>query len=443
MTSLLAETRTSKFDLTFMLTDDAEEIWLEIEYATDLYDVGRIDRMVGHYQTLLGGIVADPGQTLIKLPLLTEFERQQLLDSTNRTEAAYPTDRCLHELVEEQVKRTPEAVAVVFQDRSLTYRELNQRANQLAGHLKVLGIKPDDLVGICLERSLDMAVALLGVLKSGGAYVPMDSSYPRERLAFMAQDARPKVMLTQAKLAKLIPAAGAQLVEMDRSWSVISTQPADNLAGPAKAGNLAYVLYTSGSTGKPKGVQIEHRSLVNFLYSMRNEPGLDAADKMLAITTLSFDIAGLEIWLPLLTGAKIILAQREVAVDGQALATLLEQSGVTVMQATPSTWQLLLASGWQGKHGMKALCGGEPWSADLARQLLDRGVILWNLYGPTETTIWSAAKMIFPGQEVLIGPPIANTQIYVLDPEFRCNRCLPSGFRASSTSVAWGWRAAI
>jgi len=414
-TSLLAETRTAKYDLTFMLTEDESEIWLELEYSTDLYDEGRIDRMVGHYQALLEGILANPGQSLVNLPLLTEFERQQLLHNSNRTATAFPSDRCLHEIIAEQVKRTPEAVAVVFQDKSLTCRELNQRANQLAGHLRALGVNPDDLVAICLERSLDMVVALLGVLKAGGAYLPMDASFPQERLLFMAQDARPKVLLTQATLAELIPAAGAQVVLMDRDWSAISRQPVTDIANAAKARNLAYVLYTSGSTGKPKGVQIEHQSLVNFLYSMRKEPGLEAGDKVLAITTLSFDIAGLEIWLPLLTGAQIILVQREVAVDGLALARLLERSGATVMQATPSTWQLLLTSGWQGKRGLKAFCGGEPWSADLARQLLEQGLNLWNLYGPTETTIWSAAKQILPGQEVLIGPPIANTQIYVLD----------------------------
>ena len=415
VSSLLAETRTSKFDLTFMLTDDLDEIWLEVEYSTDLFDEDRIDRMVSHYQTLMEGIVANPQRSLVELPLLSDFERQRLLDDYNRTDAAYPIDRCLHELIEEQVKRSPDAVAIVCRNQTLSYAQLNERANQLAGYLKELGVKPDDLVAICLERSLDMVVGLLGILKAGGAYVPMDANYPKERLAFMAEDARPKVVLTQAKLAGLIQASGAKKVEMDSDWEVIARQPAANASHVSKAETLAYVIYTSGSTGKPKGVQIQHRSLINFLYSMRKAPGLGQNDKLLSITTLSFDIAGLELWLPLITGAQIILAPREVAVDGQALAELIERSGATVMQATPSTWQLLLSSGWQGRPGLKILCGGEPWSADLAQRLLDCGATLWNLYGPTETTVWSAAKQILPGQGVLLGQPIANTQLYVLD----------------------------
>ena len=347
---------------------------------------------------------------------MTDFKRQQLIQQCNQIDQAYPVDRCVHELIEDQARRTPEAVAVVFQNDQITYRQLNERANQLAHYLREMGVKPDSLVGVCLERSLEMVVGLLGVLKAGGAYLPMDASYPKDRLAFMIQDALPGIILTEEKLAGLVLALDAQVVEIDTGWPTISRQPTTNIPILGKPTNLIYVIYTSGSTGKPKGVQIQHQSVVNFLHSMRQEPGLDSKDRLLAITTLSFDIAGLELWLPLATGARIILTQSETARDGVALAELIARHSVTVMQATPSSWRLLLASGWKGRQGFKALCGGESWSTDLARQLLETGADLWNLYGPTETTIWSAAKKILPDQKVLIGRPIANTQLFVLDP---------------------------
>jgi amino acid adenylation domain-containing protein len=347
---------------------------------------------------------------------VTDFERQQLIQQCNQIEQAYPADRCVHELIEDQARRTPEAVAVIFRNDQITYRQLNERANQLAHHLREMGVKPDSIVGVCLERSLELVVGLLGVLKAGGAYLPLDANYPKDRLAFMIQDALPGIILTEEKLAGLVPALDAQVVEIDTGWPTISRQPTTDIPVVGKPINLIYVIYTSGSTGKPKGVQIQHQSVVNFLHSMRQEPGLDSKDRLLAITTLSFDIAGLELWLPLATGARIILTQSETARDGVALAELIERHNVTVMQATPSAWRLLLASGWKGRQGFKALCGGEAWSTDLARQLLETGAELWNLYGPTETTIWSAAKKILPNQKVLIGRPIANTQLYVLDP---------------------------
>jgi amino acid adenylation domain-containing protein len=412
---LLAQSHTSKFDLTVFLTDAVEDIWLEVEYSTDLFNDERIERMIGHLRILLNGVVTNPEQRLSDLPLLTEVERSQLLLEWNDTSADYPRDKCVHELFEAQVEKTPEAVAVAFEGQQLTYRELNTRANQLARHLQKLGVGPDFLVGICVERSLKMVVGLLGILKAGGAYVPLDPSYPSDRLAFMLEDSAVPVLLTQEQLAEKMPASNARIVRLDADWAQIASEDGLNLSNGANSRHLAYVIYTSGSTGKPKGVQIPQYALVNFLYSMRQAPGLSAQDTLLAITTLSFDIAGLELWLPLIIGARIVIARRETAQDTQALAELLARCGATVMQATPSTYRLLLAGGWKGNPRLKLLCGGEPWPSDLAQQLLKRCESLWNMYGPTETTIWSAVSKIEPGQEVLISGPIANTQLYVVD----------------------------
>ena len=392
-----------------------KELGIKILYDARRFDAAAIARMLGHFNTLLEGLVANPERRLSELPLLTEAERHQLLVEWNRTEAAYPKDRCLHQLVEEQVERTPEAIAVSFEDQQLTYRQLNERANQLARHLQGLGVGPDTLAAICVERSLEMVVGLLGILKAGGAYVPLDPTYPEERLAFMLEDSGVGVLLTQASLAASLSAPRAQSVRLDADWHAITNESPANPRRAVASHHLAYMIYTSGSTGKPKGVQIQHRAVVNFLQSMRKVPGLTAQDRLVAITTLSFDIAGLELWLPLVVGAQAVIASREQAQDGQALGELLRRRGVTVMQATPSTWEMLLSADWSGSPHLKILCGGEPWPRQLGRRLLDKCVSLWNMYGPTETTIWSAASRVNPDEEATLGGPIANTQFYVVD----------------------------
>ena len=313
---LLAQSMTSKFDLTIFLTDAVDDIWLEIEYSTELFDDTRIERMVGHLRTLLEGVLADADRPISELPLLTDAERQQLLFEWNRTEVAYPKDRCLHELIEEQVERTPEAVAVVFEDTQLTYRQLNERANQLAHYLRSLGVRPEQLVGVCMERSLEMVVGLLGVLKAGAAYVPLDPTYPRERLAFMLRDSGAAILLTQAQLADSVPGHQARIIRLDADWPAIAAYSSTSVASEVTSRDPAYVVYTSGSTGNPKGVQIPHRALVNFLCAMRRDPGLTATDTLLAITSLSFDIAGLELWLPLIVGARVVIANRDSTLDG-------------------------------------------------------------------------------------------------------------------------------
>jgi amino acid adenylation domain-containing protein len=414
--SLLAETGTSKFDLTLTLTDDGDDISLEMEYNTDIFDDARIVRMVGHYQTLLKAVADDPDRRLAELPLLTDTEHQQLLIDWNQTAVDYPKDRCVHELVEEQAEHTPEAVAVVFESTQLTYRQLNDRANQLAHHLQKLGVGPDTLVGICLERSLEMVVGLLGILKAGGAYVPLDPGYPKGRLAFMVHDSRLPVLLTHQGLRDQLQVEkpNCQILCLDADWGTIATSPTRNPISGVSRENLAYVIYTSGSTGRPKGVEIEHRALTNFLCSMAQEPGLSETDVLLAVTTVAFDIAGLELFLPLITGARIELVSRQTAQDGAALARTLSSSGATTMQATPATWRLLFESGWKGDPRLRVLCGGEAMDRDLAARLVSTCGSVWNMYGPTETTIWSSVARI-ESDEVTIGRPVANTQMYVLD----------------------------
>jgi amino acid adenylation domain-containing protein len=368
----------------------------------------------GYYASVLNAMVAQPAARHETSCLLAEAERSRQLLAWNDTRRDYPQDRCVQQLIEEQAARTPDAPAVIDGGTTLSYRELNRRANRLARQLQTLGVGVETRVAICLGRSAEMLVALLGVLKAGAAYVPLDPSYPAERIGFMLRDSRAAVIVAEASTVERLPAAGsAAICRIDQLPETDSVE----YSAPAVApDNLCYIIYTSGSTGQPKGVQISHRALVNCLASMQREPGLNSQDRLLAVTTLSFDIAGLELYLPLIAGATVVLASRAAASDADQLAALLAESRATLMQATPATWRLLLASGWRGQRGLKVLCGGEALPPELARQLLELGVELWNMYGPTETTIWSATGRIDRDDEpITVGRPIANTAIYILD----------------------------
>lgn len=356
----------------------------------------------------------EPG--VLQAYALSSQERQRVLVEWNQTSVAYSGDSLLNELIEAQAERSPESVALKFKTSTLTYRELSGRANQLAAFLRGLGVGPDVLVGVCLERSIEMVVALVAVLKAGGAYVPLDPNYPKSRIGFMLADSGLKIVVTQGALQKLFAEDSVRLVRVDLDWDEISLQDANNSPSGARSENLAYVIYTSGSTGKPKGVQIPHRALVNFVEAMRVRPGLTAEDSLLAVTTISFDIAALELYVPLIVGARVVIADRQIAMDGRALARHLETEQITTMQATPVTWQLLLESGWQGNPGLKMLIGGEALTKELASRLIPKAASLWNMYGPTETTVWSTLAHVKSAQEtILIGRPIANTTIYILD----------------------------
>ena len=405
----------SKFDLTLFVTDCGENIWLEIEYSTDLFDASRIVRMLSHYQTLLEAAAADPDQRLFELPLLTDGERLQSLVEWNDTAAEYPRDVPLAQLVEEQVERTPGAMALIFENgSSLSYRSMNDQANQLAHELQKQGAGPDQLVGMCMDRSLHMVIALLAIVKAGAAYVPLDPELPAARLAQMIEDSGLKILLTQRSLRSSLPPFAGTIVEIDGGeWQGNSIENPDAQVTPE---NLAYVIYTSGSTGRPKGVEISRGALINFLWCMRHWLQLKGSDALLAVTTISFDIAGMEVWLPLLVGARCVIASRSSAVDGQRLREMIDRWQVTCLQATPVTWQLLLAAGWRGKPDLQAVCGGEAMPLELAAQMRPLVGRLWNLYGPTETTIWSTGCPVEKSDEpVLIGRPVANTQCYILD----------------------------
>ncbi|MEJ0000653.1 MAG: amino acid adenylation domain-containing protein [Verrucomicrobiota bacterium] len=317
---------------------------------------------------------------------------------------------------EHQVQLSPTATAVTFSGASLTYDELNRRANQLARALEKRGVGREKIVALCLERSLDLLVALFGILKAGGAYLPVDPALPRDRQAMMLEDAGAALVLTQDSLVEALPLTGTPVFNLDAERGVLAAESEADAPREDSPGQLAYLIYTSGSTGKPKGVEIEQKALLNFLASMRETPGLVASDVLIAVTTLSFDIAALELFLPLVTGAKIVLLSRDDASDGFRLLKHITEQNATVLQATPATWRMLLETQWTGSPNLKMLCGGEALPRDLATKLLAKGKELWNMYGPTETTIWSAvARIQNDNAPIIIGEPVANTPLYVLD----------------------------
>ncbi|QSX75473.1 amino acid adenylation domain-containing protein [Lysobacter arenosi] len=401
---------------------------LECQYNTDLFDNETVRRWLRAYETLLRSAVARPDMAYGKLPLVSESAREELLALQP---AATPFDReCrMHEFFERQCERTPDRVAVRFNGEAVSYASLEARANRIAHLLRARGVHRGALVGLVLDRGVDMLAGLLGVLKCGAGYVPLDPNFPAERLAYMAGDAGLAALLTTQSHAGNFDLRGRPVLALDRLDDELAAMPATPIGrddAAAQPESIAYVIYTSGSTGRPKGVQVPHRAVSNFLTSMREEPGLGIDDRLVAVTTLSFDIAVLELMLPLSVGAEVILADRVTAADGVALAALLKQSGATVMQATPASWRLLLDAEWKGDASFKILCGGEALPVDLAAQLLQRCGSLWNVYGPTETTVWSTCARIVapaPGQstaaqpiDIHIGRPIANTQVWILDP---------------------------
>jgi len=410
-------TGTAKFSLTLAIAEADQGLKGSVEYKTDLFNVTTIRRLGEHYRHLLEEIIMAPGARMSRLALLTEVEQAQLLVEWNDTARDLLLDESFPQAFERRVSSCPDVIAVVFEDEHLSYRELNRRSNQLAHHLWGLGVTPEARVGICMKRSLEMVVGLLGILKAGGAYVPLDPSYPRERLAWQVMDARLAGIVTEHGVGEGLLDNGIHEVKLDLDWASIGRQDEENPWPQLRGSNLAYVIFTSGSTGKPKGVEIEHRALSNFLRSMEREPGLSGRDVMIAVTTLSFDIAGYELMLPLLVGARVVVVSREAAGDGTRLMRILRESEPTVMQGTPATWRMLVEAGWEGGEGMKILCGGEAWGWDLAKALQERGESLWNMYGPTETTIWSAVKAVGYEEEgvMLVGGPIAGTQLYILD----------------------------
>ena len=411
----------SQFDLG--LSIDTEVLGqARLSFSTELFDGATGERLLANYLRLLDQVVAAPQARLSSFDLADAPSRRSLAAwNTSPVRLAAPQPPHLHGLVDAQARRTPHRVALRSNTGSLKYAELRARSNQLARLLRARGIGRGALVGLCVERSLDMVVAQLAVLKSGAAYVPLDPAYPAERLAHMCTDAQLALLITESEVnLPHWPLHRSLLLDLDRG--AIAAQDAGPLVADAGldagARDPAYVIYTSGSTGKPKGVAVPHGAGVNFLLSMAQQPGLHEDDALVAVTTLSFDIAVLELLLPLTVGAQVVLASRDEASDGKALRRLLEVRAATVMQATPSTWRMLIDAGWMGNRSFRALIGGEPLPGDLAEQLRQRTAEVWNMYGPTETTVWSTCWRVEPASSgISIGRPIANTQVHILDPQ--------------------------
>jgi len=428
------------YDLNCLMVERPDGWRASIQFNTDLFEAQTATRLLHHFEGLLGEIGKNAERRISEFPFLTD-EENTLLERWNDTAESQPVQKSVHALFEVQADRMPKAVAVVSGREECTYFELERRANQLAHYLLGLGIQPGDRVGICVERSVSMMVGLLGILKAGANYIPLDPAYPAARLSQMMEDSQAPALITQERLRTTIPPNNARVVCLDSESSRISRESTERPRVEISGEHLAYLIYTSGSTGTPKGVQVPHRAVVNLLSSMRRVPGIEREDILVAVTTLSFDIAALELFLPLTVGARLVIATREQAVDGSELLDVLRRSRATIMQATPTTWQMLLEVGWGGNPRVKMLCGGEALPRGLANQLLTVGGELWNMYGPTETTIWSSVGQVSRGTgTVPIGPPIANTQFHVLDANLQQVPIgAPGELHIGGTGVAHGY----
>ena len=403
-----------------------QQMLVRISYDTNRFDDGTITRLLGHFQTLLEGIIANPQQRVCQLPLLTKFEKQQLLGDWNNIHENYLQDKCIHQLFEEQVERTPHNVAVVFENNSLTYQQLNTRANQLAHYLQELGVKPDTLVGICVERSLEMIVGILGILKAGGAYVPLDPEYPQERLSFILEDAQVKVLVTQAKLVESIPEHQAQLICLDTEWEKIAQNIPSNPESGVKPDNLTYIIYTSGSTGKPKGVLVNHSNVVRLFAATDSWYHFNSEDVWTLFHSYAFDFSVWEIWGALLYGGRLVIVPYLVTRSPEAFYQLLCQEKVTILNQTPTAFRQLIQAEQATDNDLRlrlVIFGGEALEINSLQPWFDRHgdqcPQLVNMYGITETTVHVTYRPLsmsdLDSTASVIGRPIPDLQIYLLD----------------------------
>jgi aspartate racemase len=415
---------TVRFDMEFHLWEKPDGLHCAMVYNTNLFDAPTITRMLGHYRTLLEGIVANPEQRISELSLLTEAERQQLLVEWNDTRTDYPKNSCIHELFEAQVERNPDAIAVMFGNQQLSYRELNVQSNQLAHYLKKRGVGPEVMVGICLERSVEMVVGLLGILKAGGAYVPLDPEYPQERLAFMLEDTKTPLLLTQASLKEHLPKYSGRVVCLDSDWRKLEGNSTSNLNPGLTARNLAYVMYTSGSTGRPKGTCIEHRSVIRLIKET-NYVKLGPQEVFLQFAPISFDASTFELWGSLLNGTKLVVfpMHRPSLKD---LGEFIQKEGITTLWLTAALFHQMMDGQLESlTYVRQILAGGEALSVPHVQKMIERlgDHRLINGYGPTENTTFTACHVMTAesciGRSVPIGAPISNTQVYILDRQMR------------------------
>jgi amino acid adenylation domain-containing protein len=424
LTPLPVETGTAKFDLLVSVEETKRGLQASWEYNSDLFDATTITRISGHFQNLLAAIVANPTERISDIPLLTPTERQQLLVEWNNTQSDYPQNKCIHQLFEEQVERTPDAVALVHQEKQLTYRELNARANQLANYLLSLGVGSEVLVGICVERSFAMVVGLLGILKAGGAYVPLDPSYPFERLSFIVNDTQLPVLLTQQSLLNKLPEIRAQVICIDTDWEAIRKHCQENPTNRLTKSNLAYIIYTSGSTGKPKAVSVIHQGVVR-LVKEANYANLNAKEVFLQLAPICFDASTFEIWGSLLNGARLVLFPNHMP-SLEELGQTIERYQVTTLWLTAGFFHLMVDERLEDLRPLRQLlAGGDVLSVSHVQKFLNKldNCKLINGYGPTENTTFTCCYSITKPQQLIdlvpIGRPIANTEVYILDPNLQ------------------------
>lgn len=429
------------FDIFLNVVESPHGLRLEWDYNGEIFDESTIEQWMKYYENILRALAEDMGHTVASLPLLSDDQRTWLLQLAQSTEAEFSRDKSLIQLIEQMVAKKPGSIAVRHGGMQLSFQELDARAALLAGWLVQNGVRPGSLVGVLVDRSVEMLIALFGVMKAGAAYVPLDPLYPKARIQFILEETKVPVVLTlERNLGDFAPPTGAKVLCLDRDAAEVqASAPIESRAIDPES--LAYVIYTSGSTGKPKGVEVKHKGLVNLLTSVQKILKFSSSDRLVAITTLSFDIAALELFLPLVTGAELVIASRDDAADGQRLHRLLKDVDATVLQATPITWRMLLTAGFKSFPGFKMLCGGEAWSRELADQLLAGGGSLWNMYGPTETTVWSSVTEVLPGKDALtIRPGLANTQLYVLDQKQQMlPPCVPGELYIGGDGVARGY----
>ncbi|MEM7417080.1 MAG: amino acid adenylation domain-containing protein, partial [Gemmatimonadota bacterium] len=424
----------AQFDLTVSVTlPGGADSGLMVKFNTDLYTEATTTRLIEHFFEILARGLKDPGRTVRALSTVPDDERDVLVEQLNDTRAEYPLDADLVELLQETAAREPKKVAIRSVQGEWTYAELMEQAGRVSAALDAMGVGEGDRVAVVLDRGRQMMAALIGILGTGASYVPVDPAYPESRVRYVLESASVAAAVSRGDATALV--SDVPVLDLEQ-W----TPPAPIAFKTAPASAPAYAIYTSGSTGNPKGVEIPRRAMLNFLFAMRDHPGLGSEDTLLAVTTISFDIAVLELFLPLLVGATVVVASEEETIDGARLASAIEREGVTVMQATPATWKLLLSAGWPGADNLRVLCGGEPLPSSVAEDLLGRVAELWNMYGPTETTVWSTVQRIESADDITIGRPIGNTTLYVLDEDLHpVPRGVPGELWIGGEGVANGY----